>query len=161
MCDGVCVYELRTKGALCKRVFSWCANMSLIRVFALALLFDHAFGFLYKDLAVSSKRFKSIASDSYGIRWFALEESGHLWISSNGTRGWNKVESLECKNWTDVAVDDSGLNIVAVAEDIWFSRDGGGSWGKSTSISSTLQAQVASSARGSRVYTSEAWRTRI
>ena len=41
--------------------------MSLIRVFALALLFDHAFGFLYKDLAVSSKRFKSIASDSYGI----------------------------------------------------------------------------------------------
>ena len=126
--------------------------MSLIRVFALALLFDHAFGFLYKDLAVSSKRFKSIASDSYGIRWVALEESGHLWISSNGTRGWNKVESLECKNWTDVAVDDSGLNIVAVAEDIWFSRDGGGSWGKSTSISSTLQAQVASSARGSRVY---------
>ena len=86
MCDGVCVYELRTKGALCKRVFSWCANMSLIRVFALALLFDHAFGFLYKDLAVSSKRFKSIASDSYGIRWVALEESGHLWISSNGTR---------------------------------------------------------------------------
>ena len=99
--------------------------MSFIRVFALAILFDHALGFLYKDLAVSSKRFKSIASDRYGIRAVAVEVSGHLWISSNGKRNWSKAENLGYKMWTSVTMDNSGLNIVAVAGDVWFSRDGG------------------------------------
>ena len=91
----------------------------------ISILFDHALGFLYKDLAVSSKRFKSIASDRYGIRAVAVEVSGHLWISSNGKRNWSKAENLGYKMWTSIAMDNSGLNIVAVAGDVWFSREGG------------------------------------
>ena len=98
--------------------------MSFIRVFALAILFDHALGFLYKDLAVSSKRFKSIASDRYGILGLQSKLVVTFGYPQMG-RNWNKAENLGYKMWTSVAMDNSGLNIVAVAGDVWFSRDGG------------------------------------
>eukprot|EP00944_MAST-04C_sp_MAST-4C-sp1_P005340 g5340.t1 len=101
-------------------------------------------------MGVPSTRWQSVASDRYGIRWVAVEENGYLWISPNGTRGWTMADNLGPKSWTEVTTDKNGLNIVAVGDDISYSRDGGVSW-HSVTMNGMLRG-VASSARGSSVY---------
>ena len=119
-----------------------------MRLVLLALFLGSTSAFWYKELNIPPTRWKNVASDKHGIRWFAVEENGYLWTSPNGTRGW--VQTIGPKNWTDVTTDDTGVKIVAVADDIWSSVDGGSSWG-SPSLKDTWQG-VTSSARGSKVY---------
>jgi hypothetical protein len=101
-----------------------------------------------------------VASDATGINLVAvttigtLNPDGNIWTSADAGVTWSnrtKGTTASGQYWQSVASDATGTNLVAVTrftgilpggEDVWTSADGGATWTKRTTVTSTARGVV-------------------
>ena len=101
-----------------------------------------------------------VASDASGTNLVAVttigtgNPDGNIWTSADAGVTWSnrtKGTTVSGQYWQSVASDATGTNLVAVTrftgilpggEDVWTSADGGATWTKRTTVSSTARGAV-------------------
>ncbi len=78
----------------------------------------------------SSSDYRSVASDLDGTNWIVADNSGKIFVSSDGGSSWSEVAPVEGASWNGAAISDDGLKMVAVANGdyVYTSTDGGEHW---------------------------------
>jgi hypothetical protein len=123
-----------------------CVVYGLMRLLLVLLLFlynicESIYTGYWESSASILGGWSAIASSGSGQRVYSTQSSGGIYLSTNFGKSYVRTTAPN-KNWRGIASSDSGVNVLAISDDYYYSlsrsTDGGGTWIDSNQIPNCL-----------------------